>query len=140
MQKMKIWFIAMFSFVFIFSSLAALPVSVQAATISSYALPSIYSASTAYSLKVDATTIPVVGYNGDYDYAHFSMSGAATIEVTALGQTSISSFSISPKKLNLTGTTSGNKLTFTVSGDEYLIVKINDLRALVIAADPAETV
>jgi polygalacturonase len=67
------------------------------------------------------------------------MSGSATIEITALGQASITSYSISPKKLNLTGTTSGNKLTFTVSGDEYLIVKINGGRALVIAADPAET-
>ncbi|MGO4269943.1 hypothetical protein AB4Z22_08880 [Paenibacillus sp. TAF58] len=71
MQKMKVWFIAMFSFVFIFSSLAVLPVNVHAATISSYALPSIYTASTVYSLKVDSATIPVVGYTGDYDYAHF---------------------------------------------------------------------
>ncbi|WP_310501329.1 discoidin domain-containing protein [Paenibacillus qinlingensis] len=136
---MKAWLIGLFTFVFILGSLGALPVRVHAATISSYALPSIYTASTVYGLKVDATTIPVVSYTSDYDYAHFSMSGSATIEVTAIGQTSISSYSISPKKLNLTGTTSGNKLTFTVSGDEYLIVKINGQRALVIAADPAES-
>lgn len=139
MQKMKVWLVSLFTFVFFIANLAALPASVHAATISSYALPSIYSASTVYGLKVDATTIPVVSYTGDYDYAHFSMSGSATIEITAIGQTSITSYSISPKKLNLTGTTSGNKLTFTVSGDEYLIVKINGARALVIAADPAET-
>jgi polygalacturonase len=139
LQKMKAWLIGLFSFVFILGSLGAVPVQVHAATISSYALPSIYTASTVYGLKVDATTIPVVSYTGDYDYAHFSMSGSATIEITAIGQASITSYSISPKKLNLSGTTSGNKLTFTVSGDEYLIVKINEQRALVIAADPAET-
>jgi polygalacturonase len=139
LHKMKVWLVSLFTFVFLFANLAALPASVHAATISSYALPSIYSASTMYGLKVDATTIPVVSYTGDYDYAHFSMSGSATIEITAIGQASITSYSISPKKLNLTGTTSGNKLTFTVSGDEYLIVKINGQRSLVIAADPAET-
>lgn len=139
MRKMKVWLVSLFTFVFFIANLAALPASVHAATISSYALPSIYSASTVYGLKVDATTIPVVSYTGDYDYAHFSMSGSATFEITAIGQTSITSYSISPKKLSLTGTTSGNKLTFTVSGDEYLIVKINGGRALVIAADPAET-
>ncbi|MGO4501029.1 hypothetical protein AB4114_34800 [Paenibacillus sp. 2RAB27] len=139
MHKMKAWLIGLFSFIFILGSLGAVPVRVHAATISSYALPSIYTASTVYGLKVDATTIPVVSYTSEYDYAHFSMSGSATIEITAIGQASITSYSISPKKLNLTGTTSGNKLTFTVSGDEYLIVKINEGRALVIAADPAET-
>ena len=114
--------------------------SVYAATVSSYSLPSIYSPSTAYSLKVGGVNIPVVNYVGEYDYAELSMSGgAATVEVTALGASSISSYSISPKKLGLTGTTSGGKLTFTISKDEYLIVQINSLKKLIIAVDPEET-
>ena len=118
----------------------ASPAPAKAATITTYPLPSVYTQSTVYSLKADGVTIPVVSYNGDYDYANFSMTGgAATLEVTVTGAASISSYSISPKKLNLTGTTSGNKLTFTISKDEYLIVQINGLRRLVIAADPAET-
>jgi hypothetical protein len=65
--------------------------------------------------------------------------GTTTVEVTALGQTSISSYSISPKKLGLSGTISGNKLTFTINNDEYLIVEINGMKKhLVIAADPGE--
>lgn len=114
--------------------------SVYAATVSSYSLPSIYSPSTAYSLKVGGVNIPVVNYVGEYDYAELSMSGGvATVEVTALGASSISSYSISPKKLGLTGTASGGKLTFTISKDEYLIVQINSLKKLIIAVDPEET-
>ncbi|WP_063795555.1 discoidin domain-containing protein [Paenibacillus sp. Soil750] len=120
--------------------LLALPTNVSAATISTYGIPTIYSQSTTYSLKADSTVIPVVGYNGNYDYAHFSVAGGpVTIEVTALGKTSISSYNISPKKLNLSGTTNGNKLTFTLSNDEYVIVKIEGIKELIIAADPLET-
>ncbi|CAN7188289.1 discoidin domain-containing protein [Paenibacillus sp. LjRoot56] len=120
--------------------LIASPAHVSAATITTYGMPSIYSASTTYSLKADSNVIPVVGYTGNYDYAHFSMSGGpVTIEVTALGQSSITSYNISPKKLNLSGTISGNKLTFTLANDEYVIVKVNSSKELIIAADPAET-
>ncbi|MFD0682171.1 MULTISPECIES: hypothetical protein [unclassified Paenibacillus] len=63
--------------------------------------------------------IPVVGYTSNYDYAHFSLSdGPVTIEVTALGQASISSYNISSKKLNLSGSKNENKLPFTLNNDE----------------------
>lgn len=112
----------------------------NAATINAYPRPAIYSASTVYSLRADGISIPVTSYTGDYDYAAFSMTGgSAVIEVTGLTLSSITSYSISPKKLNLTGTVSGNKLTFTLAQDEYLIVQLDGLRRLVIAADPADT-
>lgn len=115
------------------------PAWVRAATVSVYPLPSIYTQSGSYSLKVDGVTVPVVSYVNEYDYATFSMSGGAvTVEVTAPTQANITSYGISPKKLNITGTTNGNKLTFTLSTNQYLIVRINSLKRLVIAADPGE--
>jgi hypothetical protein len=109
------------------------------ASVAPYPLPSVYTASTLYSLRVNDVTVPVVSYTG-YEYAGLASSGPLTIEVTGLGMTSISSYSISPRKLGVTATVSGNRLRFTVQRDEYLIVKIaDDRRELVIAADPPET-
>jgi hypothetical protein len=111
-----------------------------AATISAYPLPSIYTTSTVYSLKADGVSIPVVNYVGEYDYAEFSMTGgAATIEVTATTQTGIGSYRLSPAKHGLTATKNVNKLTFTLPSDRYLIVQINGLKKLILAADPGET-
>lgn len=108
--------------------------------IQTYPMPSIYSASSIYALTVNGTNIPVVSYTGDYDYAELSMpNGATTFQVTALTQSSISSASVSPQKLGIVTTTSGNKLTFTISTNQYLIVQINGQRRLIIAADAAET-
>lgn len=110
------------------------------ATVQAYPQPSIYPASSVYSLKVNGTNVPIVNYTGDYDYAQLSVSsGAATFEVTALTQGSITSYGISPKKLNITGSTTGNKLTFTLAANQYLILRINSLKRLVICADAAET-
>ncbi|WP_063795554.1 discoidin domain-containing protein [Paenibacillus sp. Soil750] len=140
MLQTKHWFGLFIACFMMMLVLLASPANVYAATISTYAMPSIYTQSTTYALKADSTVIPVVGYTGMYDYAHFSMSGGpVTIEVTALGQSSISSYNISPKKLNLSGSINGNKLTFTLSNDEYVIVKVNDSKELIIAADPSET-
>src|ERR1043165_5684834 len=101
------------------------------ATVQAYPQPSIYSASSAYSLKVNGTNVPIVSYTGDYDYAQLSVSsGAATYEVTAPTQGSITSYGISPKKLNIVGATAGNKLTFTLSANQYLILRINSLKRL----------
>jgi len=110
------------------------------ASVQVYPQPSIYPVSSVYSLKVNGTNVPVVSYTGDYDYAQLSLSnGAVTFEVTALTQASVASYGISPKKLNITSVTSGNKLTFTLATNQYLIVQINSLKRLVICADAAET-
>ncbi|MEK4849135.1 family 16 glycoside hydrolase [Paenibacillus sp. FSL H7-0756] len=121
------------------------------ATIQNYPMPSIYTPSSVYSLKVNNEAVPVVKYLPDYDYAQFSFDGTITLEVTA--DKPITSYSISPLAKNITGTVNGNKLTFTLSASTYVIVDINapanedpnekdpDKRRkrLVIAADPLET-
>lgn len=108
------------------------------ATIQNYPMPSIYNASSVYSLKADNQSVPVISYKDDYDYAQFSFAGTVKIEVTA--SVPITSFSISPMAKNIEGTVDGNKLTFTLASSTYVIVKINDLtKKIVIAADPLET-
>ncbi|MFC6647834.1 family 16 glycoside hydrolase [Paenibacillus rhizoplanae] len=121
------------------------------ATIQNYPMPSIYTPSAVYSLKVNNEAVPVVKYLPDYDYAEFSFEGTISLEVTA--DKPITSYSISPLAKNITGTVNGNKLTFTLSASTYVIVDINapanedpnekdpDKRRkrLVIAADPLET-
>ncbi|NEA34743.1 glycosyl hydrolase family 28 protein [Streptomyces sp. SID13031] len=118
-----------------------LPTPAQAAPaqIDSYAQPSIYPRSPDYELTVNGRKIDVVDYPG-YDYAHFSMgAGEATIAVRKLNNTNIGAYSISPRKLGLSGSVSGSTMTFTIPRDEYLIVKLDGRPDLVIAADPAET-
>ncbi|MFD3257223.1 family 16 glycoside hydrolase [Paenibacillus lentus] len=108
------------------------------ATIQNYPMPSIYTASSVFSLKADNQAIPVISYLADYDYAQFSFDGTVNLEVTV--NEPITSFSISPMAKNIEGTVNGNKLTFSLSSSTYVIVKINDWKKkIVIAADPLET-
>jgi hypothetical protein len=106
-----------------------------------YPVPAIYPASSAFTLKAGTRVIPVISYTDKYDYAHFSMSAGSPvdIEITALEQWEITTYRISPGKLQLPAVKEHNKLRFTLQQDEYLIVKINQGKELVIAADPAET-
>lgn len=108
----------------------------SAGTIVNYPLPSCYSISEQLSLTVDGINTPVIKNTAVYDYAHFSLSGTVTIEITA--NEAINSFEISPLSYNLAGVVSGNKLTFTIDKSRYLIIKINNLRHLIIAADDLE--
>ena len=109
------------------------------APIQVYPVPSIYAPSNDYRLVVNGESVPVTRFPG-YDIAQFAMSpGTAEIAVTKINNTAIGAYSISPKKLGLTGSVSGSTLTFTVPNDEYLIVKLDGRPNLVIAIDPAET-
>ncbi|MDQ1644897.1 MAG: hypothetical protein QOJ50_1081, partial [Cryptosporangiaceae bacterium] len=102
-------------------------------------LPSVYSASTTYSVTVNGTAVPVVNYSG-YDYAQFSMGpGAATVAVTKVNKTNVGVASISPQKLGITASLSGSTATFTMPEPDYLIVKLDGRRQLVLTADPEET-
>ncbi|MGW9114094.1 glycosyl hydrolase family 28 protein [Microbacterium sp. NPDC055683] len=115
------------------------PASAAPAPLDIYPLAGAYPASPDFVLTVNGQSVPVQDYAG-YDIAQFAMGdGDAVIAVTKRNNTAIGAYSISPLKLGLTGTTSGPTLTFTVSDDEYLIVKIDGRPELVIAIDPLET-
>ncbi|WP_020617699.1 family 16 glycoside hydrolase [Paenibacillus daejeonensis] len=118
--------------------LVSAQIAAAPATIQNYPKPSIYAASSVFSLKADNQTVPVLSYMPDYDYAHFSFDGTVSLEVTV--NEPITSYSISPLAKKIQGTVSGNKLTFSLSSSTYVIVEINGARKrIVIAADPLET-
>ncbi|MDB5112282.1 MAG: coagulation factor 5/8 type domain protein [Mucilaginibacter sp.] len=115
---------------------------VQAANktkIFTYPLPAIYHQSQLFSLQVSGIAVPVVDYNPKYDYAEFSMSkGSVKISVTLPEGTEVNDYYISPRKLAISAVKKGNQLIFTLVKDAYIIVKINKLKELVIAADAEE--
>ena len=107
--------------------------------IDTYPMPSIYHASQAFALQVSGQNVPVIDYNPKYDYTGFSMSeGKTEVVITLLHSIEITDFNISPKKLAIPAHKEGDKLIFTLMKGEYLIVKINQLKELVIAADAEE--
>ncbi|WP_438347969.1 glycosyl hydrolase family 28-related protein [Paenibacillus sp. FA6] len=128
--------IVVVALMFSFSIHMAQPVS--AATTVTYPTPSYFATSTAYSLKVDSTTVNVAKHF-DYSFAQLSYSGMATFKVTA--KDNITSYNISPHSYGISATVSGKELTFSLpqSGSRYLVITVNNLENLVIMADPVET-
>ncbi len=117
----------------------AMPASAGTAAISTAPLVAAHKASTVYTLTVNGVTVPVNGYAG-YDYAEFSMgAGPADVVVTKLNGTAVGSASISPIKQGYRASLKGSTAAFTMRTAEYLIVRLDGQRRLVIAADPAET-
>jgi len=116
------------------------PIAV-AATVQVHVPPSYLARSTDYAVKVNGVAVDVMSDVNGFDYVHFSMSGGtATIEVTASKLTSIAAHAVSPLKDSLIATISGNRLTYTISGDRYTIVSIQGIgEKLVVAADPLLT-
>jgi hypothetical protein len=112
------------------------------ATVQSYALPSIYPTSNDFVVKVNGRHVPVTafapepGSGVEYHYAHFSFGGDVTVEIVV--KDPIASYSISPLAFEIPARVSGHRLTFDLDRSRYLIVKIDDLRELVILADPEE--
>jgi hypothetical protein len=107
-------------------------------TVITYPLPAVYKPSDSFMVQAGRDDVPVVSYltEADYDYAHFSFAGTVPVTITACED--IRSFQISPAAFNIRGTSIGNCLTFELSESRYLILKINDLKELVILADPLE--
>jgi hypothetical protein len=71
-------------------------------------------------------------------YAHGSLAGTGTASIAVTVSESWSSCTISPKSRKLSGTKSGNTITFS-SGPNYLILKFDSKELLFILLDAAET-
>jgi polygalacturonase len=112
--------------------------SLASSTLETYPLPAIYTASDLYTVSANNTDIPVVSYQTkeEYDYAHFSFSDTANITIQV--DEPILSYHISPTALGIDGRVNGNSLSFDLSESRYLIIKINQLKELVLIADPIE--
>lgn len=103
-----------------------------------YPIPARYQASKTYSLTVLGLPAPIVNYTDKYDYAHFMMDEEIVDVMLTLQDGDILSYNISPKKLNVRADAKGNTLHFKIAKGQYLIVKINKTKELVIAADAAD--
>ncbi|MDQ2646500.1 MAG: glycosyl hydrolase family 28 protein, partial [Myxococcota bacterium] len=70
-------------------------------------------------------------------YAHASLAGTATAEVSVTVAESFTSFKLSPKSRNLAATKAGNTLTFS-TGPNYLVLTIDSKELLFILLDAEE--
>ncbi|MDQ1645295.1 MAG: hypothetical protein QOJ50_1479 [Cryptosporangiaceae bacterium] len=119
--------------------LPAAPAMAATASIAVAPLASVYKASTTYTMTVNGISVPINGYQ-DYDYAEFAMgAGNATVTITKLNATNVGAAYISPLKYGYKATFSGSRATFTMTSAQYLIVKLDGQRRLILAADPTET-
>ena len=93
--------------------------------------------STQFSVKINGTTVDVIGDINGYDYCHFSMDGgSASVEVTATQLGSIGTYGVSPLKYSFSPAISTNKLTYTIPSAQYTIVNIQGTtKKLVVVAD-----
>ena len=84
------------------------------ASLQVYPVPSIYPASTDYTMTVNGTAVPMQKFAG-YDIAQLAMGpGTAQITLTKINNTNIGSWSISPQRLAISATVTGSILTFTL--------------------------
>lgn len=119
--------------IFLLTLLAVRGVSAQDA------LPRIYDTSSLFSLTVGGREVPVVDYDGQYDYAHFSKpQGTVVITVHLKSGSDIESYTISPQNRKISASSQGRRVSFEITKSEYLIVKVKGKKALVIAADDPE--
>lgn len=107
--------------------------------VSSYQLPDIYKKSNTFELQVDGRQAHTVNY-ARYDYAHLSMHEGRPIEfrLKPLTGEDITSWSITPRKLDIDAKVDGGELVFSITQAHYLIIKINNLKEFVLLVDPPE--
>lgn len=97
----------------------------------------IYSRSGLGTVTVNGVPVTLLNYCDDYDYCHFSFRESAVIELTV--NASIMSCTVTPQAKNIPHEVSGKKLTITLTRSEYMIVRINGMKEIVICADDFET-
>ncbi|HEV3170256.1 MAG TPA: glycosyl hydrolase family 28 protein [Actinocrinis sp.] len=108
------------------------------ASLQVYPVPSIYPASTDYTMTVNGVSVPIQKFAG-YDIAQLGMGpGTATVALKKINNTNIGSWSLSPQRLGISATASGSTLHFTLPSDGYYIVKVDGRPQLVLAFDPAQ--
>ncbi|NLE00906.1 MAG: hypothetical protein GX640_13650, partial [Fibrobacter sp.] len=93
-----------------------------------------------YTVKVDNQTVfteKLTQFAGEMQvhYAHFSLEGTATIQVTV--NESFNSYKLSPKSRKISVTKSGNTLTFK-TGPNYLVLQVDSKELLFVLIDPPE--
>ncbi len=110
------------------------------AEVVTYPLPSCYTSSGYWGVKVNNITIPVARYAPlgpvQYYFAHVSASGDNVYEIEAFE--TVNNYTISPTSYGIPAVKNGTKLTFSVSQSRYLQIKINSRSILYLLIDPIE--
>ncbi|MFD5226110.1 hypothetical protein ACFWHT_10875 [Microbacterium sp. NPDC058342] len=118
---------------------APAPAFAAPAAVEPVPLTTAHAASSVYSLSVNGVSVPVNGYSG-YDCAEFTMgAGEARIAVTKLNGTNVGATYITPIKAGYVASHAGSTSTFTIAGPQYLIVKLDGNRRLIISAEREES-
>ena len=118
----------------------ALYLPLNAQSVETYDLPSVYPISSAFTVNVNGSDVPVTQFihKGEisYHYAQFSFSGTVNVKVSATE--TISSHKIRPLSYEISASAGGQDLTFSLSESKYLVIDINSFEHLILLADPAE--
>ncbi|MGM9682523.1 MAG: glycosyl hydrolase family 28-related protein, partial [Eubacteriales bacterium] len=101
-----------------------------------YPMANCYTESNVARIKANGYDVPLIVGPGVYDYCNFSFDSSVSI-IVEVNET-IKNYSVSPLAKEIPSTVSGKKLEFTLSESVYVIVKINNLREIIIAADTLE--
>lgn len=112
----------------------------ETSTVEAYAVPSIYSESEIFSIKVNGNKIPVLTFSNYYGlethYAHMSVDGPVSVEVTYNGE--ITSSEIRPRSYKIAHETAGNVISHDLDKARYLTYLINDEKPLFLLASPID--
>ncbi len=101
-----------------------------------YPVPSCYNEVKSISISVNNMHLPLIEYNDQYDYCHFSFSGNADIKICYYEGIQFSQ--ISPLIKNIPSKVSADTLEFSIDSSQYLIIKINKNKEIIVAADSLE--
>jgi polygalacturonase len=124
----------------LFSVATISPVKTVADTIYAYPAYPGATSSPLYAVKANNETIfteKLTQFSGEMQvhYAHFSLEGNATIQVTV--NESFNSYKLSPKSRKIQATKSGNTLSFKTDPN-YLVLQVDSKELLFILIDPPE--
>ena len=101
-----------------------------------YPVPACYGESEQVTATLNGQKLPVIRCHEEYDYCSFAFRGESTLTIDA-GE-DVRSVSVSPLAKEIPFEKNGKTVTITMTQPEYLIVRINNKREIVIAADPLE--
>lgn len=121
--------------------LAASVLSLASAEWVGYDLPSVYSKSSLYTVKVNGTAAKTVDFTeAGYDYVQLSMTEGSPTEfrIAIASGEKVADTVISPRQLPIKSRVEGNELIFSVEKVHYLIIKLNKLKEIVIMMDRLE--